>query len=389
MKHATKLIHRPMILFLSLFATLAGVVFVTLQASATTTTSSLALASAAVGQQQIAAEKVMGREACAKCHATELKAWQASSHGKKSWALLSDTKAPDFAKKLGIPAANIQTSMLCTSCHGTPQQKGGQVTIAHGNSCESCHGAAGGEEGWFALHSDYGSGTSGKTMKELLAERNSETAAHRAGRLAACDKAGMNRSDNPLAIARNCLLCHTVPNEELVAAGHPTSDKFEFVRWAQGEVRHNFLLDPTTNAEAPSLWLARAPDNRTAEGRKRLMFVAGQLADLEVSLRNRANVSTTDRGTLGDEVNDRIDDAIDELEDLELDDLQPVLDIIEKRNIDKRSIKDITADDKKLYTAAADEVRIAAEAFLEKHKDGDGLNGVDVSSRAEGDVFEP
>ena len=45
------------------------------------------------------------------------------------------------------------------------------------------------------------------------------------------------------------------------------------------------------------------------EGRKRLMFVAGQLADLEVSLRSRAKVTETKRGSLGDEVNDRILDV--------------------------------------------------------------------------------
>lgn len=389
MKRTSRFARRRTVLIFSLAVALAGAVLVTLQASATTITSSIYQASATVAQQEIPAEKVMGREACAKCHATELKAWQASSHGKKSWALLSDTKAPDFAKKLGIPVGDIQSATsMCTSCHGTHQKIEGKLEVAHGNSCESCHGAAGGEGGWFAVHSNYGSGTD-KTMKELLAQRTGESADHRAARLAACDKAGMNRSGNPLGIARNCLKCHTVPNEMLVAAGHPTSEKFEFVRWAQGEVRHNFLLDPTTNSEAPSLWLARAPDKRTVEGRKRLMFVAGQLADLEVSLRNRAKVTSTDRGSLGDAVNDRIDDAIDELEDLELDDLKPVLDIIEKHDIGKKSLKDITDGDKELYTMAADQVRAAAEAFVAKHKDGDGLSGVKVSSKAEGDVYKP
>ena len=66
---------------------------------------------------------------------------------------------------------------------------------------------------------------------------------------------GIGKRESVYDIAKNCLSCHTVPNEALVNAGHPTSEKFEFVRWSQGEVRHNFQLDKSTNAESPTLWL--------------------------------------------------------------------------------------------------------------------------------------
>ena len=332
----------------------------------------LLASSTGFSQQQIDAAKVVGREACGKCHAAELGAWQVSKHGKNAWDLLDHPKAPDFAKSLGIAAGDIKSEKsVCTKCHGTHQQTGGKLVIAKGNSCESCHGGAGGDQGWLTVHSDYGKGAAG-TLAELLKQREGEPAAHLATRKAATSKAGMNRAEDAVKIASNCLQCHIVPNEKLIAAGHPSSDKFEFVEWAQGGVRHNFLLDSKENAEVPSLWLASGK-GRTAKGRKQLMFVAGQLADLVLSLRIRAGVTSAKRGTLGDLVNDRIDDAIDEVEDAEIDELAPVLAIMKENKIKKSTLKKTTPGDKELYSGAADAVQAVADAFVAKYKDATGL----------------
>jgi len=85
----------------------------------------------------------------------------------------------------------------------------------------------------------------------------------------------MNNPVNLYLIARQCLACHTAPDERLVNEGeHPAGSKdFELVRWSQGM---NFLLsDGKTNR--PS-----------SQARLRVMFVVGVMADLEASLRATA-----------------------------------------------------------------------------------------------------
>lgn len=350
----------------------------------------LLLNQATFAQQATEPSKVVGRETCKQCHASEQAAWEQSSHNQKAWKLLDHPKAPEFAKALDV--ADIKGASTCTSCHGTPREASGKLIIAEGNSCESCHGGAGGDDGWLKTHCDFGAGreiTANTKMADLLADRAKETKEHRAARDAACAKAGMNRSADAFEIARNCLQCHLVPNEKLVEAGHPMSTRFEFVEWADGEVRHNFLLDADVNAVAPTSWTQppRGGDGRTADGRKRLMFVAGQLADLEVSLRSRANVTSTIRGSLGDELNDRLLDIQEELEDMEIADLQPVLAAI--AGMDKSSLREVTADDKKIYAAAADAVAAAAKVFVQKHQAGEKLpDSIKIPSKAKGDVYK-
>ncbi len=341
-----------------------------------------------LAQQTVPPEKVFGRKACQVCHASESAAWEHSSHNTKAWSLLDHPKAAGFAKAMGV--TDIKGESLCTQCHGTQQKKSGKLTIAEGNSCESCHGGAGGADGWLFKHFDFGSGrrpTSSSKIDEFLADRAKETPAHRAARDAAVKATGMNRSPDAFELASNCLQCHLVPNEKLIAAGHPMSSRFEFVEWAQGEVRHNFLLDATKNAEVPTNWSDRNPDG-TADSRKRLMVVAGQLADLEVSLRARANVTETKRGSLGDEANDRILDIQEELEDHGIADLKPALDAI--ADVDKGSLKEVTADDAALYVKLADAVATAAKAFVAKHQDGSKLpDSIKIPSKAKGEVHKP
>jgi hypothetical protein len=90
--------------------------------------------------------------------------------------------------------------------------------------------------------------------------------------------AGMNNPANLYLVARQCLACHTSPNERLVnVGGHPTgSPDFELVAWSQGMVRHNFVRSEGRTNEASS------------RERLRMMFVVGVMADLEASLRATA-----------------------------------------------------------------------------------------------------
>ena len=238
-------------------------------------------AAATVGQE-IKTAHVLGSTACQECHQSEINAWQQSAHAKKSFAMLkTNPKAKEFGSELGI-ADVTSGSAVCTTCHGLRQGEAAQLTVLSGNSCEACHGGAGPREGsWFAIHSDYG----GKDV-----DRDAETQAHFQQRIAQCEELGMNGSGNIYELAKNCYECHTVPDETVVNAGHPTGNpQFEFLAWVQGEVRHNYQMNQKENAAAPTLWTnARFTEGRTEQGRHRLMYVVGQLVDLEVSLRNRA-----------------------------------------------------------------------------------------------------
>ncbi len=319
------------------------------------------------------ATKVLGHDRCGKCHKSEVAAWKLSSHAKKSFGLLSDKKAPEFAKALGI-TGNLAQS-VCGDCHATKQAE----TAIHGVSCESCHGAAGPEDnvkGWFSVHSDYGEG---------LTDRTKETEGHHQKRIAAARAAGMNSSSQIYELAKNCLSCHTVPHEKLVNAGHPTSSRFELVEWAQGEVRHNFQIDQTVNAGSPSLWLDphwNGP-GRTSENRKKVMYVVGQLADLEVSLRSRA---TSKEGDFSTVVNRRISSVQRKLKKLaHIPAVAEALAAVE--TIDRTALKTFGAGDKELYGKAADAVA-AAGRKISKSSDGSDLGEVDVPDDGLGESYK-
>lgn len=376
-----------MLLGISSTVAVVALAFVAHTSTAGPPDATILLGVATVGQQQVPPEKIVGREKCTSCHKKELAAWSASSHGEDAWNLLDGSKATDYATKLGIAKSDIKTSLLCTSCHGTQQKSSGTLTIVHGNSCESCHGGAGGPGGWLEIHCDYDGDGSGikKEMAVLLAEVPDELPSRIAE---ACKQAGMNRAEDALGIAKNCLQCHIVPHEGLLDAGHPSSEKFEFVEWNQGEVRHNFLLDQSKNSEAPSLWLKRGK-GRSAENRKRLMYVVGMLADLEVSLRARADV-TNKKSELLDLASERILDRAEDLDDLGLDALDDVMKIVKKYELDDDDVvEEFTSKDKETFTAAADAVMKAAQEFLQANKDGDKLDDIKkVPSKEKGDVFE-
>lgn len=337
-------------------------------------------------QQTSAPDTIVGRDKCAACHTTELATWEASSHNQKAWSLLDHTKAPEFAAALGV--SNVKGNSACTQCHGTHQSIGNQLKILPGNSCESCHGGA---KDWMKMHYDFGAARvvdSSTPMASLLADRTNETAVHRAERDAACKTAGMIRSSDAYSLAKNCLACHLVPNEKLVTAGHPVSSDFEFVEWSSGEVRHNFLLDTSVNAEAPTNWMdpQRSGQTRSVTGRKRLNWLAGMLADLEMSLNARSRVTSVKRGTLGDKLNDRILDVQDELEDLDFDALKPVLAAV--ADINKKSLKEITANDAVLYTTAAQAVASVGQKLLEENSSGAKLpDSIKIRSKVKGTVF--
>jgi len=217
--------------------------------------------------------QVLGADACAKCHEYEVKQWKLTPHFATFESLHRKPEAKAITKKLGL--STVKRNDTCVKCHYTQQQKGSRVRVVSGISCESCHGAS---KNWNPLHNDYG----GPNVT-----KETELAEHRQQRVAASIAAGMNNPANLYLIARQCLACHTTPDEKLVnVGGHtPGSRDFELVAWSQGMVRHNFLRTGGTS-------------NGTAtQAELRVMYVVGVMADLEASL--RATAQATTKATFG------------------------------------------------------------------------------------------
>ena len=202
--------------------------------------------------------KTLGAENCKECHAPIFEAWEKTHHflsfsagfnGKPAMHRTDEAKA--ILKKMGERSAKRGA---CVQCHYTGiASDTGRVKTVSGTSCESCHG---GGKDWNKVHS---------AKEDPMALVKSE-------------KLGMIRPHMTYAVAANCYICHTVPNEELVnKGGHTAGSAFELVSWSQGEVRHNLQKsEGKTNAE-PS-----------AEHR-RMLYIVGRLLDLEYGLRGLAS----------------------------------------------------------------------------------------------------
>jgi len=333
--------------------------------------------------QDIDPSKVVGHKACVECHQSEVAAWERSPHATKSWELLEKGEAKKIAERLAIsdPTADPR----CTTCHGTQENEGGVLKAV---SCESCHGAAGGDSGWLQVHNFFGADLDPKDR----ASREKETEADYHKRLAECDRLGMRRSDNLYALAKNCLECHTVPNETLVNEGqHPTETKaFEMVEFSQGDVRHNFQLNQAENAAAPTLWTSArfASDNRTIEGRRALMYVVGQIAACEVSLRSRA--MATGRGKFLTATNKRILKIQGNLEDIQekssIPEVQDVLKVL--KPLKRSSLRKVADDDSVTFGRLADLVAQAGRQVASSY-DGNDWGDVKVPKKTKGEVYQP
>lgn len=228
---------------------------------------------------EINPKDVMGVKACMDCHKPEVAAWQVSRHAVNFNKLGANPNAVKYAATLDIAAADITRKGMCVACHGMRAEATANKAVT-GVSCESCHGASGGDNGWFNPHGSYGA--KGVT-------REQEPPEHKKMRHEVVEKAGQIRPANMYALAKNCLGCHASPYESLLnKAGHKggTGTDFELSSWVAGDVAHNLFLNPKVNALAPSLWMAET--HRTAPERKRMLYVLGKMADLEVSLRNLA-----------------------------------------------------------------------------------------------------
>ncbi len=223
---------------------------------------------------------------CKQCHPSEVEHWQKTTHFLSVNRLEYKENSKKYADALGIESSTLKTTSMCADCHGTKTIVDGTPKLVSGVSCESCHGGA---KDWLKPHAEYFAGQKFKDLKTMHVEREKETPEHRLARNAATRKAGMIRPDMLHELAQNCMSCHIIDNEKLILAGHKPASSFELTSWLNGEVRHNFFMDPKTNADGPSLWMKT--HNATPEQRNRTKFVVGELTHLQTALQRRATAT--------------------------------------------------------------------------------------------------
>ena len=196
---------------------------------------------------------VKGAKLCEECHEEEFKVWSKTKHFKSFRSVHREPKdASKPSPKKILKAVGGQKRMkrnkTCYLCHYTLQKKdaGAKHQVKSGTSCESCHGAS---SDYMDIHGDYG----GKDVK-----RESESADHKAKRIADSKAAGLIWPSMKYEIAENCMTCHGLANPDLKAddlakmlgAGHPINPEFELVKYSQGSVRHrHYPPNMKTNAE--------------------------------------------------------------------------------------------------------------------------------------------
>lgn len=292
-------------------------------------------------------KKVITAEGCVKCHAQADAVWKQTPHFRTFDTLHRRPEAKAIAQRMGI--GSIKRGDVCIKCHYTQIEKSpGKLKPVAGVSCESCHGAG---KDWVPVHNDYGGPTATKAQ---------ETAAHAKMRLEKAIELGMRNPSNLYLMAKSCLGCHTVPNEELVnIGGHSAGSlSFEFVSWSQGTLRHNFArTNGQSNAES-------SPE------RKRVMWIAGLIADLEFS--TRATGKATTKQKYGLTVAKRAADSALRLYQVQQEIKHPE---IEKALV-AFSKADLKINNTKQLAEIADQISVAGYNFA-ANADGTGMEAVD------------
>lgn len=249
----------------------------------------------------------MGARACLDCHRSEYVSWLGTQHFRNSKKNRFEATENSIDTKYKKEVGNLK---LCYTCHMAPaEQRFGRKLVETGVSCESCHGAAGGENGWLNRHAVYGPN---------VTRLEHETPQHLAERTAACDAAGMVRAGRPYEVAKNCFGCHIIAEPTLVGENvkHPISfDKYSLIPYMQGEIRHNFHTDQRTNADTPTLETLRRALSR--QQRQRIYLIIEQFAKSEVALNHLAALPNDEamEDDLAGDLIDVFDDAAGEMED--------------------------------------------------------------------------
>jgi hypothetical protein len=195
----------------------------------------------------------------------EFTTWLAHDKHARAFDVLRGDRAKRMAKNLGIASADKDAR--CLACHTTPQLAGPvadefAALRADGVSCEACHGAAKGTDGWLEAHTRAG-------WKELEGKARAD----------AYHQHGMTPLFDLEVQAKTCVGCHVgapadtehgIPardlNHDLMAAGHP---------------RLTFELG-TFRANMPPHW--RADLHSKTPGYEAAVWAVGQVASAQAAV---------------------------------------------------------------------------------------------------------
>ncbi len=136
---------------------------------------------------------------CAKCHGDADDWWARDKHQGSADPLLNKApKAREIATLYGIgPDRMTRADQICMNCHGTATSDAPHAEVLTGVSCERCHGPS---SEWLEPHEKGGNPQLGMTALKDAEVR-----------------------------ARTCGNCHRITDERLLAAGHTSGDKYDFV----------------------------------------------------------------------------------------------------------------------------------------------------------------
>jgi len=323
----------------------------------------------------------VGAKACLDCHRSEFVAWLGTKHFDNEINRLDENEnslATRYKKRVG----NLT---ICKTCHSVPaEDQFGRITVVGGTSCESCHGAAGGPDGWLNRHAVYGPN---------ITSIHQETPQHYARRVNSCEQAGMVRPANQYTVAKNCFSCHIIGYSSLINddVGHPAEhEDFYLLEALPGEVRHNFHMDQRHNAATPTLDTMRR--GLSEAERKRVYLILGALAKMEVALEYITQLPDSEAEDLtkglGRTLAGLVDDASGDLEDyldvleepeeedippLSEEDVAPLWDVVD-------AFEEYDDLDEPTRADAAEFARLVAEsahAFLVLHPKGEKLGALD------------
>lgn len=297
--------------------------------------------------------QVVGSEQCAECHEAAVEVWEGTAHQEGWRTFHRSDEAQAVLEKMGLRSARRG---VCVECHYTQATQRGRERAISGVSCESCHGAA---QEWLDVHNDFGQTAGGETATE-----ETETDEHRQMRMQQTAEMGMIRPDMPYELVRNCYSCHTVPQEELVNEGeHIAGSDFDVLERLD-QIRHNFSASEGEENRAA----ARTYD---AQNRSRLLYVLGQMVDLEFALRGLAKA--TGPGDYAESMTSRAQAAMEQLQAVA--EAAPAAQGTVQQALSAAQGVELTPGNGAL-TGAADGVKAAAQSFADQH-DGSQLAGVD------------
>ncbi len=329
----------------------------------------------------------MGARACLDCHRSEFVSWLSTEHFNNSvnrFELNKDTIAKRYLDKHG-------SLERCYQCHAAPkEQRFGRKFVETGTSCESCHGASGGEGGWLNRHAVYGPNTT---------RLEQETPQHYQSRIDFCDRAGMIRPGRQYLMAKQCMSCHLIGHPDLIneEIRHPISfDKFELIPYLSGEVRHNFHLNQRNNAQTPTLDTLRRGLSLTQ--RQRVFLIVEQLARMEVALNYLAKLPNEEAfeeryaddliGIFEDGA-DFLDEYVEVLREPDDSDVPPLNEAaVESLTIAIEEFEKFDDLDEPTRAAAADSALViskAANQFMTAMGNGSKLEALDIFIKDLGD----